>query len=110
MIEYWTITKIDFKIDYDEYYSMLAMRVFEHDISLICSQDQWQVKGYTPEDLAQEVRLQLWRKLPLYNPTKASLRTWANRVIKNRIRNLMKASGRQKREIQFYLTELKEDI
>lgn len=105
---YWRIRVVNY--DLDDYYTNLALKYFEHDISMICSQDQWQVIGYTPEDLAQEMRFVLWRQLPkTWNPKKSGLRTWSIKVMKDRIRDLKKESGRHKRKIHYYTTELKDN-
>ena len=82
----------------------LVMIASEKDIAYIC-QTYW-IKGYDKEDLAQELRFHLWKKLYLYNPTKSRFRTWAKEVMMNRLRNLTIASHREKREIQHNLTSL----
>jgi len=44
----------------------------------------------TRADLEQEALLELWRKLPLYDPSRASWRTYAERVAANRLVSLMR--------------------
>ena len=84
-----------------------AMSVAEWDVFQLAI--RYKIKGYDAADIAQELRFQLWKKLPLYDPTRASLRTFCNRVMKNHLKNLNKASRRHKRIIQFYQDELKEE-
>lgn len=104
----WYFTKVDFTPSDENYYSTLAMKVFEWDISLMCR--LYKIRGYEADDLAQELRLQLWRKLPLYDPTKSGLRTWAVKVMKNKIKDLYRYSKYNKREIQYHTIEHKEEI
>lgn len=47
------------------------------------------------EDLEQEVLVAVWRALPLYNPLRASLRTFVERVVATRFASLMRARRRQ---------------
>lgn len=42
------------------------------------------------EDLEQEAVLTVWRKLTLYDPGRASLRTFAERVIENRMKSALR--------------------
>lgn len=89
----------DHRLAYVEYrplnYSHQALQLLEEDVSLFSC--QWYVKGLDINDLAQELRLHLWLKLPTYDPTRASLRTWSWRIIKNHIMNLHGAAKAQKR-------------
>lgn len=47
------------------------------------------------EDLEQEMVLGVWRALPRYDPSRASLRTFIERVIANRFASLLRARRRQ---------------
>jgi RNA polymerase sigma factor (sigma-70 family) len=47
------------------------------------------------EDLEQEAFLAVWRALPQYDPLRASLRTFVERVVATRIASLMRARRRQ---------------
>lgn len=63
------------------------------------------VPGSDWEDVAQELRLHLWLKRDKFQPDKASERTFVNRVLENKIRDLQKTASRQKRHIDsFHLT------
>ena len=42
-------------------------------------------------DLEQEALLALWRSLPKFDPTRASIRTFAERVIANKIASVVRA-------------------
>jgi len=54
--------------------------------------------GLDPQDIAQELDVALWRGLPKFcGRNKASERTFAITIMNNRIRDLIKAAGRQKR-------------
>ena len=50
----------------------------------------WQIKGISWEDLAQDLRIHLMNKFDLYDPKKSSFRTWANRVMLNKIKDIVK--------------------
>lgn len=93
----------NFSFTYLEYrddggYSAKLMQILEEEIMKICRQDKYQVYGLTHEDLAQELRFHIWVKLPLYNPQKSSIKTWAYKVINNRIKNLKRDSNALKRK------------
>jgi RNA polymerase sigma factor (sigma-70 family) len=47
------------------------------------------------EDLAQEALVAVWRALPHYNPSRASLRTFVERVIATRFASLMRTRRRK---------------
>lgn len=44
--------------------------------------------GMPVEDVQQELRLQLFRKFHLYDPSKKALRTWAQMVMRNRLKDM----------------------
>lgn len=52
------------------------------------------VPGMDLEDLEQDLALDLWRRLPAYDPQRASLPTFADRVLNNRAATLTAASAR----------------
>lgn len=51
--------------------------------------------GMPAEDVAQELRMHLWKKMDKYNPNVASLRTWAQMVMRNRLKDM----SRKKKEL-----------
>jgi len=78
------------------------MNYLERDIILLASTKQ--IIGIDPEDVAQEIRLHIWNKLPLYLP-KAKLRTWFYCVARRRIKDLMVSeNARYKRELKYILS------
>ena len=84
-------------MNYDqELYSELALMVLEHDIDWVAS--RYYIPGYDLDDLKQELRLELWRKVKMFDHTKeVRLRTWANTVMRNHLRRLLRDSTRKKR-------------
>jgi len=50
--------------------------------------EEWDIKGMDWEDLAQELRIHLMNKYDSFNPEKSSFRTWANRIMLNKIKNI----------------------
>jgi len=87
-------------------YALMVMDYFEPYIMLSCIQYQWRLPGYDLNDLAQELRLALWKSLKRYDFRKTSLRTWGNLVIKRKINNIQRDNFRYKRQVQYYLSEL----
>jgi RNA polymerase sigma factor (sigma-70 family) len=63
---------------------------------IIAEAKKHNIPGLDWEDIAQEVRIRLWTKRHLFNPDKSSYKTWANRVMSNCIRNLIRASKSKK--------------
>jgi DNA-directed RNA polymerase specialized sigma24 family protein len=47
-------------------------------------------RGITWEDLAQELRIHLMNKFDTFNPEKSAFRTWAFRVMANKIKDILK--------------------
>ncbi len=48
----------------------------------------YRIWGLDLEDVAQELRIHLMNKFDLFDPKKASFRTWANRVMRNKLTNM----------------------
>lgn len=44
---------------------------------------KYYIRGMEPEDLMQEFWLHLFRKYPKYDPSRAGVKTWANRLLNN---------------------------
>lgn len=72
------------------------MMILDHDIKFWCS--RYYIPGYDQEDLEQECRLKLWQSINKFDPHQGVLvRTWAQNVIKNTLKDLLKKQTRQKR-------------
>lgn len=78
---------------YNESYTERALALLEKDICYLASAN-WGY-GMPPEDVRQELRIQVWRKIHLYNPKKKALRTWAQQVMRNRLIDM----SRKKKEL-----------
>lgn len=76
------------------------MQIAEFDV--IYLSNRFRVKGYTKEDIAQELRLKLWEALPCYNPEKTGMRTWSRTVMRNHLKNLKRNVERHKRKVLYY--------
>ena len=85
----------------------MVMDHLEHDIKYICRNHG--VKGYDQNDLAQELRFELLKRIPNYDCYRAGIRTWANKIMRNKIKNLVRDSNRAKRKIQYYINPLSEN-
>lgn len=67
-------------------YSERALILLEPSVQLFSY--RYQIRGMTRDDVNQELRWQLWRKFDRYHPGRASLRTWAWMVMRNRLRDM----------------------
>ena len=56
---------------------------------------KYHIPGMEPDDIQQEIRLRLWLKYSTFKG-RSSFKTWANKVIKNCIKNLMRGSQTDK--------------
>jgi len=54
------------------------------------------ISGMDWEDVAQTIRIQLWRKEKNFNPLKSSYKTWANKVMRDYIKDLIRLSHTKK--------------
>lgn len=68
-------------MELEEFYKIVDKEARKHNIPGM----EWQ-------DIAQEVKLRLWLKYGLYDSSKSSFRTWANRVMKVAIYELLRKS------------------
>ena len=62
----------------------------EFDPIIIAEAHLHDIPGMDWQDIAQEIRIHLWNKFDLFDVKKSSFKTWANRVMKNRIKNLIR--------------------
>lgn len=76
-----------------ESYTERALSLLEKDICYL-ARNNWGY-GMSREDVEQELRMHLWRKLHLYRPSKAGLRAWAQRVMRMRLIDM----SRKKKEM-----------
>jgi len=84
-------------MNYDEkLYTELAMTILEHDIDWVAS--RYFIPGYELDDLKQELRLKLWESIPRFDHTQGTrLRAWANTVMRNHLRRLLRDSSTKKK-------------
>lgn len=68
---------------------------FENDITAKSKTSY--VRGMEWQDISQELFLHLWQKRDKFDPTKASERTFVVCVITNKIRDLVRQAGAEKR-------------
>ena len=64
---------------------------------LIAESKKHNIDGWEAEDIQQEVRLRLWIKYSTFKG-KSSFKTWANKVMKNCIKNIKRDAERQRRK------------
>lgn len=90
-------------------YTDEMLRSLEGDIYFWCS--RYHIPGYELEDLQQECRFKLWRKIENYDAQKGILvRTWANTVIKNHLKDLLRKAMNQKNYVLNHSGEFNEEI
>ncbi|HQK58759.1 MAG TPA: sigma-70 family RNA polymerase sigma factor [Candidatus Pacearchaeota archaeon] len=68
---------------------------------LIAESKKHNIDGWEAEDIQQEVRLRLWIKYSTFKG-KSSFKTWANKVMKNCIKNIKRDAERQCRKSLSY--------
>lgn len=61
----------------------------------------YKIEGMSPDDIAQELRIEIWRKRNKYDPKKGSMSTFTNLLIRGRLKDLRKHSKRKKEEYFF---------
>lgn len=75
--------------------------LYEEDI--VAKAKTTYVPGMDWEDIAQELRIILWRKLPKYKKSKrCSEKTFAQRIMSNRIKDLIRSANRDKRFLSIF--------
>jgi len=73
---------------------LVELEKFEPIIKAECHKEE--ISGMTWEDLAQEVRLRLWLNKDKFDENKSSFKTWANIVMLNHLKNLLRDSKTKK--------------
>jgi hypothetical protein len=66
------------------------------------------IPGMAAEDYEQELAADLWRRLPTYDPDRASLRTFIDRLVRNRVAGFFAAARAAKRRHERELVALYE--
>ena len=90
-------------------YSERALTNLEPSIHFWCQ--RYYIKGYEIEDLEQEIRLHLWKKLRNFDHNNGVLiYTWGNQVIKNRLKDLLRHENRKKRRHNDSLYEINQNF
>lgn len=62
----------------------------------------WQTLGHKTKDLGDlenEIYFKLWQKIPLFNPQKASLKTWLETVVKNHVLDYLRKNQLQQEDL-----------
>lgn len=76
---------------------------FEKDI--LGKSKTYRIPGFEWQDIAQELDISLWQSLKKYDSKRgASVRTFAVRIMRNKILDLNKAVNRDKRRASTYAT------
>jgi DNA-directed RNA polymerase specialized sigma24 family protein len=73
-------------MQYDDTFTGLFLEMIEPYIKTFSY--QYKIPGLYSDDIAQELRFFVWRKIDKYNPMLSSPKTWSVRVMKNRIYDL----------------------
>lgn len=67
-------------------YTERAMQLLDKDI--VAMSRQFAIWGHTKEEVAQELRWHVFRKIEQYDPKKASIRTWGVSICRRRLIDL----------------------
>ncbi len=78
-----------------QFMAVLPLAVRAAEVRTSAAVAQAQVAPADREDLNQEALVAVWRALPHYDPSRASLRTFVERVIATRFASLMRSRRRQ---------------
>lgn len=87
-----------------------ALDFASYEADVIAKSKKSFIPGYEWEDIAQELRIALWKKLQKFSPQKASSRTYAQLIMRSKIRDLVKFSGRKKRYFDNNCLSLEEQM
>jgi RNA polymerase sigma factor (sigma-70 family) len=52
--------------------------------------NKYWIEGFEADDIAQELRLHIWKKMDNYDPNRGTIDSWAYKVLQNRARDLYK--------------------
>lgn len=84
---------------------LLAKQVYEKKIFTFARQNIGKMPGVSVGDLAQEITIVLWRCVTLYDPNNgAGFSTFFWTAAQNRMKDLITAARRQKRESEWFET------
>jgi len=86
-------TQYNPEVDGFDDWRIQALNTLEKDVLLYAY--RYHIINLTQEDVEQELRYQLWRKLPLFNPNRSSIRTWAWLVMRSRLIDLDQATKKK---------------
>ena len=64
--------------------------------NIVLKSYKYKIAGMTPDDIAQELRKKIWEKRNQYNPKKGRMTTFTNYIIRNCLKDLNRASRRNK--------------
>jgi RNA polymerase sigma factor (sigma-70 family) len=93
------VTTIQFSVtvtvepEYYASYSEYAMQQSELYISWFCR--NYFIPNWEMDDLAQELRLHLWKKLDRYDPAKSTFKSWSKRILRNKVIDLIRTANKQ---------------
>jgi len=76
-----------------------AMMAAEYDIFQLSL--RYKIPNYGPEDIAQELRLELWKALKSFTPGDPGLRTFTNVVCRRKLYKLIRGAQTHKRKIHY---------
>jgi len=64
--------------------------------NIVIKSHMFKIKGMSPDDIAQELRIKVWNVRNKYKPNKSSMITFVNFVVKNCLKDLFKSSQSKK--------------
>jgi RNA polymerase sigma factor (sigma-70 family) len=76
-------------------YAITTIRIHAHRLA----RDEV-IRGMAAADFEQELALDLWRRLPAFDPRRASLATFIDRIVRNRVTGFHKAARAGARRLE----------
>lgn len=86
----------------------MSIDIFAFENDILAKAKTYKIPGMDWEDVAQELRLAVWRARDKFNPKLAGARTFVVKVIINRLRDLARTAGRKKRYLDNNTSSLEE--
>lgn len=80
----------------------------DHEADIVAKAKTYTIAGLGWQDIAQEFRILIWQKGHLFNPERSSERTFVNRIISNKLKDLAKYANAEKRKFLNYSLSLEE--
>jgi len=86
----------------------MSINFLHYENDIVAKSKTYSIPNMDWEDIAQELRLAIWLNRNKFNPERANKRTFAIRIMRNKIIDLARTANRKKRLIDSYHLSLNE--